>query len=146
MPVILLSSHFRISKPYPSLDLKLPKLLAEVRDGSNSSNYSNEQLLSICASTAESEGTIAFVSSRASSWCLRFVDPTDDSSSIDKFVLGSSEVVFSNEPVRVGPPFPHPRRRRPPPPRRRLARLPPAAMPGRPAGPPLPPSSSLFHG
>jgi hypothetical protein len=38
-----------------------------------------------------------FVSLRASFWCLRFVDPTDGSSSIGEFVLGSGEVVFSGE-------------------------------------------------
>jgi hypothetical protein len=39
---ILSSIPFRIRNPTPNLDLKLPKLLAEVRDGSNS----GEQLLS----------------------------------------------------------------------------------------------------
>jgi hypothetical protein len=69
------------------------ELLAEVRDGSNS----GKPLLSIHASSAESEGTAAFVSSRASSRCLRFIDPIDSSSSIGEFVLGSGEV-FSGEP------------------------------------------------
>jgi hypothetical protein len=41
-------------------------LLAEVRGGSNSGDKSAEQLLPIRASSAESEGTAAFVSSRAS--------------------------------------------------------------------------------
>jgi hypothetical protein len=62
--------------------------------GSNSS----EQLLLIHASSVESEGTTAFVLSRASSRCLRFIDPTEGWSPIDNFVLGSSGVVFSGEP------------------------------------------------
>jgi hypothetical protein len=95
-------------------------LLAEVRDSSNS----GEQLLSICAPTTESEGTTVSVSSRASSRCLQFDDLTDGSSSIGGFVLGSGEVVFSDEPpsllhlgflcfsffpsVQTPSPFPHP--------------------------------------
>ena len=49
---------------FPSLDPQLLELLAEVRDGFNSSDNSSEQLLSICASLAESEDTAVFVSSR----------------------------------------------------------------------------------
>jgi hypothetical protein len=45
----------------------------------------------IRASSAESDGTVVFVSSRASSRCLRFVERIDGSSSIDEFVLGSCE-------------------------------------------------------
>jgi hypothetical protein len=85
------SSHRALSKiqnPILRFDPKLPELLAEVQDSSNS----DEQLISICASSVESEGTIVFVSSTASSWCLRFVDPTDGSSAIDEFVLGSGEL------------------------------------------------------
>jgi hypothetical protein len=59
--------------------------------GSNSGDNSDEQLLSIRASSMESEGTTAFVSSRASFRCLRFVDLTNGSSQIDDFVLGSDE-------------------------------------------------------
>jgi hypothetical protein len=62
-------------------------LLAEVRGGSNS----GEQLLPIRASSAESEGTAAFVSSRASSQRVPFVDWIPESSTIDKFPLGSGE-------------------------------------------------------
>jgi hypothetical protein len=76
-------------------------LLAEVRVGSNSCDNSDEQLLSIHASSAESKGTIVFVSSRASSRCLRFVDPTDGLLSIGDFVLVSGEVVFSTEPSTI---------------------------------------------
>jgi hypothetical protein len=94
MAEILSSSSFRISKLVPSLDLKLPKLLAEVQDDDNF----GEQLL---LSSVESEGTAVFVSSRSSSWCLRFVDLTDGSSSITKFALGSGEVVFSGEPSTI---------------------------------------------
>jgi hypothetical protein len=59
MAGILSWSSFRISKLVP-LDLKLPKLLAEVQDGDNF----GEQLL---LSSVESEGTAVFVSSRSSS-------------------------------------------------------------------------------
>ena len=118
-------SEFRNS--FPSLDPKLPELLAEVRDDSNS----DKQLLLIRASSAEFEGTTVFVSSRALS-CFRFIDPTDDSSSINEFVLGSGEVVFSGElshhcchrvlhflsPARADP-LSLPRQRRPSPTRRR---------------------------
>jgi hypothetical protein len=52
---------------------------------------SGEQLISIHASSAESEGTATFVLSRASSRCLRFVDPTDGSPSIGVFLLISGE-------------------------------------------------------
>jgi hypothetical protein len=113
MARILLSSPFRISKPRPSLDPKLQELLAEIWDGSNSS----EQLLSISVSSTESVG----ISQRASSRCLRFVDPTNGSSSIGEFVLGSGDVIFSGEPStivvprnfsflspRAVPPSPHP--------------------------------------
>jgi hypothetical protein len=41
--------------------MKLPKLLAEVQDGSNSGDNSCEQLLSIRALSVESEGTAAFI-------------------------------------------------------------------------------------
>jgi hypothetical protein len=43
-------------------------------------------------SSAESEGTTACVSSRASSRCFQFVDPTSGSPSIDGFLLGSGEL------------------------------------------------------
>jgi hypothetical protein len=76
MAGILSPSLSKFQNPFPSLDLKLPELLVEVRDGSNS----GEQLLSIRASSVESEGTVVFVLSRASSRCLLFVDPTDGSS------------------------------------------------------------------
>jgi hypothetical protein len=77
----------------PSLDPKLTELLTEVWDSSNS----GEQLLSIRALSAKSEGAAAFVSSRASSRCLRFVDPTDSSSLINEIVLDSGECFFSSE-------------------------------------------------
>jgi hypothetical protein len=84
-----------------SLDPKLPKLLAKVRDGSHSGDNSGKQLLSIRASLSESKGTTTFVSSRALSRCLGFVDLTDGSSLIGEFVLGSGEVVFSGEPCTI---------------------------------------------
>jgi hypothetical protein len=59
--------------------------------GSNFGDNSGEQLLLIRAFSAESEGTATFVLLRASSWCLRFVDPIDGSSPIDDFVFGSGE-------------------------------------------------------
>jgi hypothetical protein len=70
-------------------------LLTEVRDVSNSGGNSGEQLLSIRASSTEFEGTTAFVSLRASSWYLRFINPTDGSSSIDVFSIASGKVVLS---------------------------------------------------
>jgi hypothetical protein len=73
-------------------------LLTELRSGSNSGDNSGEQLLPIRASSAESESTAAFVSSRASSWCVRFVNRTSESPSINGFLLGSSEGSFSGEP------------------------------------------------
>jgi hypothetical protein len=51
-----------------------------------SGSNSGEQLLPICASFAESEGIIVFVSSRR----VRFVDRTSESPSIDGFLLGNS--------------------------------------------------------
>jgi hypothetical protein len=68
-------------------------LLAEVQSGSNS----GEQLLPIHASSAESEGTAAFVSSRASSGHVRFVDQTNESPSIKGFPLGSGESLLPGE-------------------------------------------------
>jgi hypothetical protein len=73
---------------FPIFDPQFSELLAEVRYGSNSGDNSGEQLLSICASLAKSEST---VSSIASFWCFRFVDPTSDSPSIDGFLLGSGK-------------------------------------------------------
>jgi hypothetical protein len=72
-------------------------LLAEVRDGSIPSDNSDEQLLSIRASLVKSESPSAFVSSRASSRCFRFVDRTFDLPPIDGFLLGSSEFFFPGE-------------------------------------------------
>jgi hypothetical protein len=55
---------------FPRFDPQFPELLAKVQGGSNSSDNSDEQLLSICALSAESEGTVEFISSRASPRCL----------------------------------------------------------------------------
>jgi hypothetical protein len=74
-----------------------PGLLAEVRSGSNSSDNSDEQLLPIRTSSAESESTDAFVSSRASSRYVLFVDRTSESPSISGFHLGSREIIFSGD-------------------------------------------------
>jgi hypothetical protein len=87
-------SHRALSKSwnrFSRFNPQFPELLVEVRDGSNCSNNIGEQLHSIHASSVESEGTIAFVSSRASSQCLRFVTNW-------RFLLGSGEVFFSGEP------------------------------------------------
>jgi hypothetical protein len=73
-------------------------LLVEVRGGSNSGDNSGEQLLPIRASSAESKGTAAFVSSRASSQRVRFIDWIPESPAIDGFLLGSGEVFFPGEP------------------------------------------------
>jgi hypothetical protein len=114
---------------------------------------------------AESEGTRAFVSSRALSRCLQFVDPNDSSSSIGEFVLGSGEVVFFGEAstivaprvslflrfhIRTWPlsPFPHPLAVAPPPPFcPRPAHSPSlaAAATNTPGRPPLPPLSSMVE-
>jgi hypothetical protein len=94
MAGILSPSPFQISKQFPIFDPQFSELLAEVQGGSKS----GEQLLSICASLAESESTVAFVSSRASSRYFWFVDPTSGSPSIGDFLLGSSELrLFSIE-------------------------------------------------
>jgi hypothetical protein len=108
-------------------------LLAEVRGGSNSGDNSDEQLLLIRASSAESEGTAAFVSSRTSSQRVRFIDWIPESPAINGFFLGSGECLlprqetsivvlsvssFLHFPIRAGPPSltPHlPRRWRPSP-------------------------------
>jgi hypothetical protein len=74
---------------------QLPELLAEVRSGSNSGDNSDEQLIPICASSAESESTAAFGLSRALSRCVRFVEQTSESPSTDGFLLSSSEGYFS---------------------------------------------------
>jgi hypothetical protein len=84
-------SFFQNTKCFPIFDLNLSKLLAEVRGGFNSSENSVEKFLSIRASLAKYKDTIAFVSSRASSRCLRFVDPIFGLTSIDGFLLVFSE-------------------------------------------------------
>jgi hypothetical protein len=91
MDRILLSSPSKIRNPILKFDPKLPELLAKVRDGFNSVDNSDDQSLSTLASSTESEGAAAFVSSRASSRCLQFLDSTNGSSSISEFVLGSNE-------------------------------------------------------
>jgi hypothetical protein len=78
----------KIRNPILRFDPKFSELLAEVRNCSNSS----KQLLSICASSTESEGTAVFISLRASSQCFRFIDPTDGSSPISEFVLDFGEL------------------------------------------------------
>jgi hypothetical protein len=65
----------------------LPKLLAEVWNGSNFA----EQLFPIRALSTEFEGTAAFVSSRASPRWVLFIDWTPESPSIDIFLLDSDE-------------------------------------------------------
>jgi hypothetical protein len=94
-------------------------LLAEVRSGSNSDDNSDEQLLPIRASCAESEGTTAFISSRASSGRVRSsIRPPNLWQSTD-FSSAPARVFFPGEkpsllylgflcvlrfPVRAGPP------------------------------------------
>jgi hypothetical protein len=78
---------------FPRFDPQFPELLAEARGGFNL----DDQLLSIHASLAKSESTAAFVSSRASSWCFEFIDPTSGSSSIDGFLLGPGDDLLLRE-------------------------------------------------
>jgi hypothetical protein len=66
---------------------QLPELLAEIQSGYNSGDNSNE----IRASSVDSEDTVAFVSSRALSRWVWFVDQTFESPSINDFLLGSGE-------------------------------------------------------
>ena len=72
-------------------------MLAEVRGGSNSGDNSGEQLLPIGASSAESEGTTAFVSSKASSQRVRFVDWIPESPAIADFFSAPARVFFPGE-------------------------------------------------
>jgi hypothetical protein len=62
-----------------------------------SPNSTDEQLLPICASSVESEGTTTFVSSRSSSGHVLFVDQTSESPSINDFLLSSSEALLPCE-------------------------------------------------
>jgi hypothetical protein len=87
MSGIISSSPFQNTKRFFQIQSLAPGIAREVRGGSNSS----EQLLSICASSAESEGTAAFVSSRTSSQRVRFIDWIPESPAIDGFLLGSGE-------------------------------------------------------
>jgi hypothetical protein len=91
-------STFRMTNSFPIFIPHLPELLTEVRSSSNSDDKFDDQLLPIRASSAESKGTAMFVSSRASSRCVWFVDQTHESSSINVFLLSSSECSFSGEP------------------------------------------------
>jgi hypothetical protein len=68
-------------------------LLAEVRSGSNS----GEQLLPIRASSVESEGTAAFVSLRASSQRIRFVNWIPESPAMTDFLSAPVRVFFHGE-------------------------------------------------
>ena len=86
-----ISSSSKTRNGFFKSDPSLPVLLAEVRGGSNSGDNSGEQLLPIRASSAESEGTAAFVSSMASSQRVWFVDWIPESPAIDGFLLGSGE-------------------------------------------------------
>jgi hypothetical protein len=72
-------------------------LLAEVRSGSNSGDNSDEQLLPIRASSAESEGTAAYISSRALSGHVRFVDRTLNLRQSMDFSSTSAWVFFPGE-------------------------------------------------
>jgi hypothetical protein len=72
-------------------------LLAEVRDGFNYRDNFGVQLLPIRPSLEKFEDTVAFILSRASSWCFWFVDWISKSPSIENFFLGSGEVFFSGE-------------------------------------------------
>jgi hypothetical protein len=88
-------------KPFPKFETPPSYSIWNSRNRSpkfGGGSNSREQLLSIRASSVESVGTATFVSSRASFWCLLFVDPTDGLSSIDDFMLGSARVIFSGEP------------------------------------------------
>jgi hypothetical protein len=78
---------------FPRFDPQFQELLAEFRGGSES----GEQLLSIHALLVKSESIVTFVSSRASSQCFQFADPTVDSPSVDDFLLARANFVFSSE-------------------------------------------------
>jgi hypothetical protein len=80
-------SFLQISKLFPHIRSTIPGIAHRSSGRSNS----GEQLLSISAPLTKSESIAAFVSSRASSWYYRFVDPTSGSPSIDRFLLGSGE-------------------------------------------------------
>jgi hypothetical protein len=86
---------FKIRNPTHRFDPKLPESLANVHRWLQ---IRRAITFDSCV-VAKSKGTAASVSSRASSWCPRVVDPTDGSSPIGVFPLGSGEVVFFGEPV-----------------------------------------------
>jgi hypothetical protein len=88
---ILLSSPFSKFKT-PSLIRSETTRIARRSSGRFQLQLQLRQLLLTHASSAESKGTVAFVSSRALSQCFRFVDLTSGLPLIDIFILGSHEV------------------------------------------------------
>ena len=80
------SSPFQNTKRFLQIQSLAPGIARRSSGGSNS----GEQLLPIRASSAESEGIAAFVSSRASSGRVRFVDWIPESPAIDRFGFGES--------------------------------------------------------
>jgi hypothetical protein len=97
MAGILSSSPFRILKPHAQSRSETLGIARRSSERFQLQGNSGKQLLSIHVSPVEYEGIAAFVSSRVSSWCLQFIDPTDGLSPIDVFLFGSGEVVFSCE-------------------------------------------------
>jgi hypothetical protein len=85
------ASFFQNTKLFPNIRSKSFEIARRSSSGFNSSENSVEKFLSIRASLAKYKDTIAFVSSRASSRCLRFVDPIFGLTSIDGFLLVFSE-------------------------------------------------------
>jgi hypothetical protein len=84
-------AHSRTQNGFPDSISSSRNCSPKFGSGSNSGDNSSEQLLPIRASSAESEGTVAFVSSRALSQYVRFIDRTYESPSIDDFLLGSGD-------------------------------------------------------
>jgi hypothetical protein len=81
------SSPFQNTKRF----LQIQSLARGIARRSSGDSNSGEQLLPIRASSAESEGTAAFVSSRASSQRVQFVDWIPETPAIDGFPLDSGE-------------------------------------------------------
>jgi hypothetical protein len=83
----LSSNPFQISKLFPQFRSIIPGI---ARRSSGRFQLRRASTFNLCV-VGESESTAAFVLSRASSRCFRFIDPTFGSPSIDGFLLGSSE-------------------------------------------------------
>jgi hypothetical protein len=91
MTSFISSSPFQNTKQFLQIRSLAPGIARRSSERFQLRRQSGEQLLPICASSGESEGTSAFVSSRASSGCVWFVDWISESPAIDGFPLGSGE-------------------------------------------------------